>query len=207
MATFETKTMNFEHKAAAADVDVDMTPASLDSKSETKTESDVIQGLDVGSDGDDIIYLVSSDKDKVEFPISKRAARMSAVVNDLLETTLPEDGKYPVAVEASALELVCKYLIHHNGVEGQIIERPLRSKKMSELCKDPFDANLVDVVNKRIYALILAANYLDIKSLLYLGCAKTASIMKGQPMDKIKGLLLPHIHWDEANSKPHDVVA
>jgi len=40
-----------------------------------------------------------------------------------------------------------------------------------------------------LYDLILAANYMDIKSLLHLGCAKVASLIKGQPLEKIKDIL------------------
>lgn len=40
-----------------------------------------------------------------------------------------------------------------------------------------------------MYDLILAANYMDIKSLLHLGCAKVASLIKGQPLEKIKDIL------------------
>ena len=37
-----------------------------------------------------------------------------------------------------------------------------------------------------------AANYMDIRSLLHLGCAKVASLIKGQPLEKIKGILDPN---------------
>lgn len=40
-----------------------------------------------------------------------------------------------------------------------------------------------------LYDLILAANYMDIQSLLHLGCAKVASLIKGQPLEKIKDIL------------------
>jgi hypothetical protein len=43
-----------------------------------------------------------------------------------------------------------------------------------------------------LYDLILAANYMDIKSLLHLGCAKVASLIKGQPLEKIKEILDPN---------------
>lgn len=34
-----------------------------------------------------------------------------------------------------------------------------------------------------------AANYMDIKSLLHLGCSKVASLIKGQPLESIKAIL------------------
>jgi hypothetical protein len=116
---------------------------------------------------------------------------------------------------------------HHKGVEPPIIEKPLRSKVMKDVCKDPFDADFIDRIGdnrQALYDLILgifynidaiscanrpkrlhstacvcvcvrtwliftAANYMDIKSLLHLGCAKVASLIKGQPLEKIKDIL------------------
>lgn len=56
------------------------------------------------------------------------------------------------------------------------------------------DADYIDKIGEnrqRLYDLILGANYMDIKSLLHLGCAKVASLIKGQPLDKIKEILDP----------------
>jgi hypothetical protein len=81
---------------------------------------------------------------------------------------------------------------HHKGVEPPIVEKPLRSKVMKDVCKDPFDADFIDRIGENrqaLYDLILAANYMDIKSLLHLGCAKVASLIKGQPLEKIKDIL------------------
>merc|ERR1712146_105385 len=78
------------------------------------------------------------------------------------------------------------------GVEPPIIEKPLRSKVMKDVCKDAWDAKFIDTIGEQrqqLYDLILAANYMDIKSLLHLGCAKVASLIKGQPLEKIKDIL------------------
>merc|ERR1719424_2431907 len=81
---------------------------------------------------------------------------------------------------------------YHKGDEPPIIEKPLRSKFMKDVCKDKWDADYIDKIGEnrqQLYDLILAANYMDIKSLLHLGCAKVASLIKGQPLDKIKEIL------------------
>ncbi len=83
---------------------------------------------------------------------------------------------------------------HHKGTEPNLIEKPLRSKLMKEVCKDPFDAEFIDQIGEDrqlLYDLILAANYMHVNSLLHLGCAKVASLIKGQPLEKIKGILSP----------------
>ncbi len=81
---------------------------------------------------------------------------------------------------------------HHQGVEPPIIPKPLRSKEMKQVVTDEWDAKFIDKIGenrKALYDVILAANYMDIKSLLHLGCAKVASLIKGQPLEKIKEIL------------------
>jgi hypothetical protein len=46
-----------------------------------------------------------------------------------------------------------------------------------------------------------AANYMDIRSLLHLGCAKVASLIKGQPLEKIKEILDPHFKESDQEEK------
>jgi hypothetical protein len=81
------------------------------------------------------------------------------------------------------------------GVEPPIIEKPLRSKIMKEVCAHKWDAEFIDKIGeerKKLYNLILGANYLDVKSLLHLACAKTGSLIKGQPLEKVKEILSPN---------------
>ena len=49
-----------------------------------------------------------------------------------------------------------------------------------------WDAKFVDVPQEMLFELILAANYMDIKSLLDLTCAKVASMIKGKTPEDIR---------------------
>ena len=49
-----------------------------------------------------------------------------------------------------------------------------------------WDANFVEVDQETLFELILAANYMDIKSLLDLTCAKVASMIKGKTPEEIR---------------------
>lgn len=76
-----------------------------------------------------------------------------------------------------------------------ILEQPLKSANLAEVVPE-WDANFVEIEQELLFELILvrarfadtnrahtlnqAANYMDIKSLLDLTCAKIASMIKGE---------------------------
>ena len=74
-------------------------------------------------------------------------------------------------VTAAVLKKVCAYLQHHAENPAPVIEKPLKSPDMKENV-GAWDAEYVDVEQEMLFELILAANYLDIKPLLDLACAK-----------------------------------
>jgi len=131
-------------------------------------------------------------KDKKEYDVERKNAFISTLIKTSLDTD-PSATEVPIpGVASNILTEVIAYMNHHKGVEPPIIEKPLRSKVMKDVCKDPFDADFIDRIGENrqsLYDLILAANYMDIKSLLHLGCAKVASLIKGQPLEKIKDIL------------------
>merc|ERR1712109_267376 len=65
------------------------------------------------------------------------------------------------------------------------IEKPLKSANMQEVVAS-WDADFVDVDHELLFELILAANYMDIKPLLDLSCAKVASMIKGKTPEEIR---------------------
>lgn len=81
---------------------------------------------------------------------------------------------------------------------------------MKDVCKDPWDADFIDKIGENravLYDLTLSANYMDIKSLMYLGAAKTASLIKGQPLEKIKDILSKGISSPASATSPSAAAA
>jgi S-phase kinase-associated protein 1 len=163
-------------------------PAKTEDKKEDKKEGEV--GSLSLDDVTGTLKLVS--KDKKEFDVERKYSFVSTLVKTSLDTD-PTATEVPIpGVSSAILAEVINYMNHHKGVEPPIVEKPLRSKVMKDVCKDPFDAEFIDRIGdnrQALYDLILAANYMDIKSLLHLGCAKVASLIKGQPLEKIKEIL------------------
>jgi len=149
--------------------------------------ADEVAGLDEISG---TIKLIS--KDGQSFDVEKKDAFISKLVKTSLENDDAATELNIPGVEGHILELVVKYMTHHEGTEPPIIEKPLKSKIMADNC-NKWDADFIDVLaennNKQLYDVILAANYMDIKGLLHLGCAKVASLIKGLPLEKIKSIL------------------
>jgi len=162
-------------------------PAKTEDKKEDK--KDEVGGLSL-DDVTGTLKLVS--KDKKEFDVERKHAFVSTLVKTSLDTDSTATEVPIPGVSSAILAEVITYMNHHKGVEPPIVEKPLRSKVMRDVCKDPFDADFIDRIGENrqaLYDLILAANYMDIKSLLHLGCAKVASLIKGQPLEKIKDIL------------------
>ena len=65
------------------------------------------------------------------------------------------------------------------------IEKPLASARMKEVVSE-WDAAFVNIEQELLFELILAANYMDIKSLLDLTCAKVASMIKDKTPEQIR---------------------
>lgn len=139
--------------------------------------------------GDETLKLVS--QEGKEFELDRKSAFISKLVKTSVETDASASEVPIPSAKSEILALVVDYMKHHKGTEPPIIDKPLRSKSMKDVCHQ-WDAEYIDGIGEnrqKLYDLILAANYMDIKSLLHLGCAKVASLIKGQPLEKIKDIL------------------
>jgi hypothetical protein len=65
---------------------------------------------------------------------------------------------------------------------------------MRDNVDDPWDAEFIDKIgdedHEKLYELLLAANYMDIPSLLDLGCAKFVTLMTNQPLETVRKILM-----------------
>merc|ERR1712034_239576 len=93
-------------------------------------------------------------------------------------------------VKGPVLKEICDYLAYHNGMTVTEIAKPIRSQNMTKIVEDDWDAQFINKQTKKmVFQIILGANYLAIKSLLHLGCAKIATLIKGKSPEEIKKIL------------------
>lgn len=121
------------------------------------------------------------------------AMNASKTIFNALESS-PEEDELEISVEtqkclASTIRLIDLF----QGGPVTPPESPLRSKDLSTVVDEKADAFLAEEWKDKanFYNLILVACNLEMRGYLELLCAKMASTIKGQPLDKIKGILTP----------------
>ncbi|TYZ67967.1 hypothetical protein PybrP1_011875 [[Pythium] brassicae (nom. inval.)] len=131
------------------------------------------------------VSLVSMDGDS--FEVSASVAAMSELVKTLISDEEDDEvQEIPLPnVKSTVLSKVIEFCSHHHNNPMREIEKPLKSSDMHDVVSD-WDANFVDIEQDILFELILAANYMDIKSLLDLACAKVASMIKGKTPQEIR---------------------
>jgi len=150
-------------------------------------EADDIQGLD--DEAPKEIKLVASDN-QTEIPVNSAFVKMSKLVCNIIEGDSEATRIQVKQVDKETLQLIVDYIKHHQGKEPAEIAKPIRSVKMEKIVEDPWDADYINKLPKRqLFQLILGANYMDCKSLLHLGCAKVATMIKGKSPEEIKQIL------------------
>mmetsp|Transcript_78238 Transcript_78238/g.217262 ORF Transcript_78238/g.217262 Transcript_78238/m.217262 type:complete len:133 (+) Transcript_78238:1-399(+) len=88
-------------------------------------------------------------------------------------------------VKAIELGKVIEFCKHYQEEEMKEIDKPLKCNDMKKMVQEWY-ADFVDLEQQPLFRLILAANYMDIKPLLELTCAKVASQIKGKTVEEIK---------------------
>jgi len=150
--------------------------------SDSKDEKQELKGLDDGLDEKNL-KLVSQEGEK--FDVTKKVAVQSELVKTMSEGD-KEENEIPLPnVKSSVLKKVVEYMKYHVDNPAREIEKPLKSANMSEVVSQ-WDADFVDVDQEVLFELILAANYMDVKPLLDLCCAKVASMIKGKTPEQIR---------------------
>jgi S-phase kinase-associated protein 1 len=149
-------------------------------------------GLD-DDEGSKMITLKS--QDDVEVTVSKKACELSLTLMNALTSEDASDQIVCGDTDGAILKLAVDYLEHHQGTKPPELPKPLPSADLKAAVKDEWDATFIDGVFKdkkaNLYSLVRAANWLGCDSLMHLTCAKIASLMKGQPLEKLKDILDP----------------
>lgn len=145
-----------------------------------------LDSLDISDNQSQDIVLECKNGDIVV--ISKQAAKLSELLRTVIENSR-EDNVIPLRnISMFVMTKIAEYLKHyeHSDINKiPIIEKPIRSTNMKDIVSE-WDAEYINVKDDMLFDLISASNYLDIKPLLDLSCAKIATKIKDKSIEKIK---------------------
>ena len=122
------------------------------------------------------VLFLTSDGHTVE--VEREIASKSEWVKNIVDGSEVDDNIPLTIINKATLLKVIEYCTYINTNVPPQIDRPLRSNELSDIV-DPWYAEFVNLEQEVLFELILAANFMDIKSLLELACAKVASLIKG----------------------------
>lgn len=119
-----------------------------------------------------LVTLVSNDG--VKFTITEEVANKFGAVKNILE--INPHGDIPLLeVTSKILEKIIIFTKYH-------VENPLKEdENMTH-----WDNEFFKLDNQDLFDIIIAANYLDYKELLDLGCQSVANLIKGKSVDEIR---------------------
>ncbi|KIM77970.1 hypothetical protein PILCRDRAFT_824953 [Piloderma croceum F 1598] len=131
-----------------------------------------------------MIMLVSSDD--VLFEVDREIAERSSVIRQMLEVIGEQDQEIPLPnVSSDVLEKVLEYCEYYRG-EPLDVQTTYTEKRTTNISR--WDQKFITVDQGMLFEIILAANFLDIKSLLDLGCKTVANMIKGKTAEEIRKL-------------------
>lgn len=138
-----------------------------------------------------IITLITNEKDRFTILIS--LCKMSDLISTALETDR-EENELELKISSEHLLLIIEFLKHYEDSEPVLIEKPLRSKDLKDsipLWDYEYITRIHSLGNKVLYEFTNACNYMAIKPLVELCCAKIAHMVKNTPMDDLENKLKP----------------
>ncbi|KAG8954698.1 hypothetical protein FRC04_011131 [Tulasnella sp. 424] len=135
------------------------------------------------------VTLESSDGEK--FKVDKEVAERSVLIKNMIEDVGESDNPIPLPnVNASVLRKVLEYCEHHRGdplpaadADPSNDDNRKRATEISD-----WDQKFIQVDQEMLFEIILAANYMDIKPLLDVGCKTVANMIKGKTPEEIRKL-------------------
>lgn len=136
-----------------------------------------------------MVILQSADNEN--YTVDLAVAQRSQLIKNMLEDIGESDQPIPIPnVSGRVLKKIIEYCEHHKDEplpepddKEEDYSRPRNSDDI-----EPWDRTFIGNDKEEIFDIILAANYMDIKPLLDLGCKTIANMIKGKTPQEIRDL-------------------
>ncbi|EDU40520.1 SKP1 SCF ubiquitin ligase SKP1 component [Pyrenophora tritici-repentis] len=125
--------------------------------------------------------------DGITMNVPRPVAERSILIKNLLEDLGGEsEESIPIPnVNEAVMKKVLEWCEHHRSDPPATQDDDSDSRKKSTDI-DEWDQKFMQVDQEMLFEIILAANYLDIKALLDVGCKTVANMIKGKSPDEIR---------------------
>ncbi|KAH7553224.1 hypothetical protein BM1_08197 [Bipolaris maydis] len=133
------------------------------------------------AEGVKLISITTSDG--VNMQVERPVAERSILIKNLLEDLGGESDDSQV--NEAVMKKVLEWCTHHKNDPPATQDDDSDSRKKSTDI-DEWDQKFMQVDQEMLFEIILAANYLDIKALLDVGCKTVANMIKGKSPDEIR---------------------
>jgi len=132
-----------------------------------------------------MIKLKSSDNEI--FPVEMKVAQCSMTIKQMFDDLGVEENDEPIPlpnVNATVLKKVIEWAKYHKDDPPPSEDDENKEKRTDDISS--WDVEFLKVDQGTLFELILAANYLDIKSLLDVTCKTVANMIKGKTPEEIR---------------------
>ncbi|KAH7122814.1 S-phase kinase-associated protein 1A [Dendryphion nanum] len=139
------------------------------------------------ADSADNKKILLTTSDAVDLKVDREVAERSILIKNLLEDLGGDNNEaIPIPnVNEAVMKKVLEWCEHHRKDPPASQDDDSDSRKKSTDIEE-WDQKFMQVDQEMLFEIILAANYLDIKALLDVGCKTVANMIKGKSPDEIR---------------------
>lgn len=131
------------------------------------------------------VFITLQSESGEDFKVPREIAEYSATIANIIVDVGDVDQPIPLSnVSSPILAKLIEFLTyHHNNPDSSDADKK-EDKRTDDI--SPWDKEFCNVEQPVLFELILAANYLDIKSLLDVTCKTVAHMIKGKTPEQIR---------------------
>ncbi|GBB93636.1 hypothetical protein RclHR1_02200017 [Rhizophagus clarus] len=139
------------------------------------------------SESSEVKKVTLKSVDEVEFKVEIPVASRSILIKNMIEDIGEQDQCIPLPnVNEKVLKKVLEWCQHHVNDPQLTNDDDDSRRRNTEI--DDWDQMFLNVEQDLLFEIILAANYLDIKPLLDVGCKTVANMIKGKSTEEIRSM-------------------
>jgi S-phase kinase-associated protein 1 len=133
------------------------------------------------------VTLTSNEGSTIEVDrvVAERSMLIKNLIEDLGDDAITSSPIPIPNVNDPVLRKVVEWCEHHRNDAAQSADEENESRKKTTDI-DEWDQKFMQVDQEMLFEIILAANYLDIKALLDVGCKTVANMIKGKSPEEIR---------------------